>query len=106
MWLYTAPNDKMKEVLRKTVSEARAAVSKKQAEANVCMTEEIIQEALMKLKGAVTIVYPMDLPPFDPIRLEFEGKGDLSGTQVSFWWLCCVSISDMSPTGFLGGVGR
>jgi len=28
------------------------------------------------------IVYPMGLPPHDPIRLEFENTEDLSGTQV------------------------
>ena len=39
-------------------------------------------DALDKLRGAVLIVYPMNLPPYDPIRLEFEGKEDLTGTQV------------------------
>lgn len=47
------------------------------------MSEEIIGDALDKLRGAVTIVYPMNLPPYDPIRLEFEGKEELSGTQVN-----------------------
>ena len=47
------------------------------------MTDDIIRDALDKLRGAVTIVYPMSLPPHDPIRLEFEGKEDLSGTQVT-----------------------
>ena len=55
------------------------------------MSEEIIGDALDKLRGAVTIVYPMNLPPYDPIRLEFEGKEELSGTQVTngnyTWWL-------------------
>ncbi len=46
------------------------------------MSEDIIQDALDKLRGAVTIVYPMGLPPHDPIRMEFEGSEDLSGTQV------------------------
>ena len=52
------------------------------------MTDDIIGDALQKLRGAVTIVYPMGLPPYDPIRLEFEGQEDLSGTQVSgrVWW--------------------
>ena len=49
----------------------------------MCMSEDIIQDALDKLRGAVTIVYPMGLPPHDPIRMEFEGTEDLSGTQVS-----------------------
>lgn len=46
------------------------------------MTKELIRDALDKLRGAVMIVYPMQLPPYDPIRLEFEGKEDLSGSQV------------------------
>ena len=50
--------------------------------AGVCMTGDIIKDALDKLHGAVTIVYPMNLPPYDPIRMEFEGQEDLSGTQV------------------------
>ena len=50
--------------------------------ANVCMTEATIKDALDKLRGAVMIVYPMNLPPHDPIRLEFEGNEDLTGTQV------------------------
>ena len=44
------------------------------------------------LQGCVTIVYPMGLPPHDPIRMEFEGKEELEGTQVVIvvmevvWW--------------------
>ncbi len=48
------------------------------------MCEEIIRDALDKLRGAVTIVYPMNLPPYDPVRLEFEGNEDLVGTQVRY----------------------
>lgn len=91
-----APNAKMKEVLKKTVDEAKALISKKQAQANVCVTMEMVREALDQLRGAVMIVYPMGLPPHDPIRMEFENQEDLSGTQASLqvipeeeaqlWW--------------------
>ncbi|XP_048840502.1 cilia- and flagella-associated protein 298 [Brienomyrus brachyistius] len=91
-----APNEKMKEVLRKTTEEAKALVSKKQVQAGVCVTMEMVREALDMLRGAVMIVYPMGLPPHDPIRMEFENKEDLSGTQASLqvipeeeaqlWW--------------------
>lgn len=49
----------------------------------------MVKEALDQLRGAVMIVYPMGLPPHDPIRMEFENKEDLSGTQVKHlkWWL-------------------
>lgn len=54
----------------------------KQVEANICVTMEMVKDALDQLRGAVMIVYPMGLPPYDPIRMEFENKEDLSGTQV------------------------
>lgn len=54
----------------------------KQAEANVCVTMEMVKEALDQLRGAVMIVYPMGLPPHDPIQMEFEDQEDLAGTQV------------------------
>ncbi|XP_025727904.1 cilia- and flagella-associated protein 298 isoform X3 [Callorhinus ursinus] len=76
-----APNEKMKQVLKKTIEEAKAITSKKQVEAGVCVTMEMVKDALDQLRGAVMIVYPMGLPPYDPIRMEFENKEDLSGTQ-------------------------
>uniref|UniRef100_A0A3B4AWR6 Cilia and flagella associated protein 298 n=1 Tax=Periophthalmus magnuspinnatus TaxID=409849 RepID=A0A3B4AWR6_9GOBI len=91
-----APNDKMKEVLMKTVDEAKALISKKQAQANVCVIMDMVKEALDQLRGAVMIVYPMGLPPHDPIQMEMEDREDLSGTQASLqvipedecqlWW--------------------
>ncbi|XP_017273428.1 cilia- and flagella-associated protein 298 isoform X1 [Kryptolebias marmoratus] len=91
-----APNDKMKKVLMRTVEEAKALISKKQVQANVCVTVEMVKEALDQLRGAVMIVYPMGLPPHDPIRAEFDNQEDLSGTQASLqvisedecqlWW--------------------
>lgn len=91
-----APNEKMKDVLKKTMEEAKALISKKQVQANVCLTMDMVQEALDQLRGAVMIVYPMGLPPHDPIRMEFENQEDLAGTQASLqvipdeeaqlWW--------------------
>lgn len=91
-----APNERMKTVLRKTMEEAKALISKKQVLANVCVTMDMVKEALDQLRGAVTIVYPMGLPPHDPIRMELENQEDLSGTQASLqviseeeaqlWW--------------------
>ncbi|XP_034253160.1 cilia- and flagella-associated protein 298 [Thrips palmi] len=77
------PNEKMQEVLRKTIEEAKAIISKKQAQAGVPVTRNMVKEALDMLRGAVTIVYPMGLPPHDVIREEFENTEDLSGTQAS-----------------------
>jgi hypothetical protein len=54
---------------------------------NILVTEETVQDALDKLRGAMMIVYPMGLPPHEPIRQEFENKEDLSGTQVHTHYL-------------------
>lgn len=64
-------------------------------EASVCVTMEMVKDALDQLRGAVMIVYPMGLPPYDPIQMEFEDKEDLSGTQV------CVRVSSQSPSGLI-----
>ncbi len=63
-----------------------------------------MQEAIDELRGAVTIFYPMSLPPYDPIQMEFENKEDLEGTQAyldvipgdeaSIWF----SGKEMQPT--------
>lgn len=50
----------------------------------MCVTLAVVKEALDLLRGAVMIVYPMGLPPHDPIRMELEDKEDLAGTQVNF----------------------
>ncbi|XP_013382483.1 UPF0769 protein C21orf59 homolog A-like [Lingula anatina] len=79
-----APNEKMAEVLTKTMQEAKDMVSKKLAKQGVCMTQAKVKEAIDILRGAVMIVYPMNLPPHDPIRMEFENTEDLEGTQVCY----------------------
>ncbi|KAM9780545.1 cilia- and flagella-associated protein 298-like [Neosynchiropus ocellatus] len=91
-----APNDSMKQLMVKTTEEAKALISKKQVEANVCVTMNTVKESLDLLRGAAMIVYPMGLPPHDPVRMELENREDLSGTQASLevmeedecqlWW--------------------
>ena len=49
---------------------------------NIPLTHEVVKDALDQMKGAVMIVYPMGLPPHDPVRKELENTEDLSGTQV------------------------
>lgn len=59
----------------------------KQVEANICLSMELIRDALDRLRGATMIVYPMGLPPHEPIRMEFEGNIEdaTSGKQVRNW---------------------
>lgn len=78
-----APTEKMAEMMKKTTKEAKDMISKKKAEANVCVTQASVKEALDILRGAVMIVYPMNLPPHENVRLELENQEDLTGTQAS-----------------------
>uniref|UniRef100_A0A182MDV6 Uncharacterized protein n=1 Tax=Anopheles culicifacies TaxID=139723 RepID=A0A182MDV6_9DIPT len=77
------PQLKMGEVLTKAIEDAKAMISKKLTTDNKTLTQRIVQDALDLLRGAVTIVYPMQLPPHDPIRMEFSNTEDLTGTQAS-----------------------
>ncbi|KAH0956844.1 hypothetical protein HN011_011977 [Eciton burchellii] len=77
------PNEKMQEVLKRTIEDARGMTSKKLVQQEKLVTQKTVQEALDMLRGATMIVYPMGLPPHDVIRKEFENNEDLSGTQAS-----------------------
>ena len=78
-----APTKAMKEVLAKAVAEVKARVSKDNIGAGVEVTEQTIKQSLDLIKGATTIVWPMGLPPTDPVRLELENCEELQGTQES-----------------------
>ena len=60
----------------KTVAEAKAKIS---SQSNLPLTFAVIVEALDILRGAISIVYPMGLPEYDPIRMEFENREELAG---------------------------
>ncbi|ELT95417.1 hypothetical protein CAPTEDRAFT_179325 [Capitella teleta] len=107
-----APKDNMAEVLNKTIKEAKDMISNKNVQMNKCLTFAIVQEALDILRGAVTIVYPMGLPPHDPIRAEFENTEDLSGMQASqevieldraaLWWAGKEMVRGKKLCDFIG----
>ncbi|KAI6645893.1 hypothetical protein LOD99_13151 [Oopsacas minuta] len=78
-----APNEKMQDVLKRTAEESRQMVSKKLIDAGTCLTLPMVQTALDQLRGATMIVYPMGLPPHEPVDMELKGEEDLSGTQAS-----------------------
>ncbi|XP_077294626.1 cilia- and flagella-associated protein 298 isoform X3 [Arctopsyche grandis] len=77
------PPTKMQQVLTSAVENSREIISKKHCSAGSVLTQPDIARALNELKGAVAIVYPMGLPPHDPIRQELENREDLKGTQAS-----------------------
>ena len=113
-----APIEKMADLLRKTAAEAKAVVSKDKAKARQCLTQKEIDDAISSVKGAVMIVYPMGLPPYEEVRHILEGTENLAGRQASkevipdgaaqLWWAgkevsCALWINDMAV---LLSVGR
>jgi len=90
------PNDNMVKILQDTITKSKESISKKKIEEKVALTLEMVQESIDNMKGACMIVYPMGLPPHDPIQAEFENREDLSGQQASklvipefqcaLWW--------------------
>jgi len=91
-----APIEQMADVIRRTVSELEACVSKQQFENKVVLTKDMIQDNIDKVRGALMIVWPMGLPDWEPAKLIVEDDEDLTGTQDSLdvhdadtsvlWW--------------------
>lgn len=53
-----------------------------QVDVNIPLNYDVVKDAIDQMRGAVMIVYPMGLPPHDPVKQELENTEDLSGTQV------------------------
>lgn len=77
------PQKQMQEMLNKAIDDAKQMVSKHLIANNQPLTLKQVQNAIDILRGAVTICYPMQLPPHDPIFMEFTNTEDLTGTQAS-----------------------
>ncbi|KAH8305000.1 hypothetical protein KR059_001108 [Drosophila kikkawai] len=77
------PSEAMQKVLAGAITDAKAMIDRKLAKSSKYLTLKTIEEAINLLRGAVTIVYPMQLPPHDTIRMEFTNTEDLTGTQAS-----------------------
>jgi hypothetical protein len=78
-----APTEQMQQVLLKTVAEAKAAIHKDLTTKNTPLSTSTIRDVLDKLRGAVMIVYPMGLPPYDEVQAILEDDEDLAGKQAS-----------------------
>ena len=91
-----APNTQMREKLKQATVDAKALVSKKKVDSNETLTYSTVKEAIDILRGIIMIVYPMGLPPHDPVQMELNNAEDLEGTQASLdimedgktslWW--------------------
>ena len=116
-------------MLQKAVAEVKARVSRDNIKAGVEVNEQTVKESLDLLRGATSIVWPMGLPPTDPVstakivwswswsyrdqvRLELENCEDLAGTQESkmvldpakatLWFATKELLRDKQLKDFLG----
>ena len=71
-----APNKENKEkVLDRTVAEVKCRMdAEENVKGGVALTFKVVRECLDILRGAVSIVYPMGLPEYDPVRMELENR--------------------------------
>ena len=73
----------MQKILEDSTAKVLGMISGDLVKENKSLDHKVIEECLAILRGAVSIVYPMNLPEYDPIRMELEDREDLAGTQDS-----------------------
>ena len=80
-----APSKESKEkVLDRTVAEVKCRMDAEQnVKAGVALTFKVVRECIDILKGAVSIVYPMGLPEYDPVRMELENRDESVSSFIS-----------------------
>ena len=75
----------------RTVAEVKCRMDAEQnVKAGVALTFKVVRECLDILKGAVSIVYPMGLPEYDPVRMELENR-DGSPNPFHHSLLCIIN---------------
>lgn len=77
------PQANMQAILTKAIKDAQEIIDKEKVIDEIPLKFRDVQDALGVLKGAVSIVYPMQLPPHDIIQMELTNTEDLSGTQAA-----------------------
>ncbi|KAF7261045.1 hypothetical protein EG68_01681 [Paragonimus skrjabini miyazakii] len=75
--------EKMVEVLKRTVDEAKQLIGRDTVNRDRCMNKATVNEVPIMLRGALTVVYPVELPPYDPIKKELDNEEDLS--EATLW---------------------
>ena len=89
-----------RDVLERTAAEAAAKVGRENVGAGVAVTWATVKEALDQVRGALTIVYPKGVPPYEPVRMELENREELAGSQASKE-VRFFSLNSMIPLAFL-----
>lgn len=67
-------------------------VMQKQVERKTALTESMLKDKLLEVKGAVMICYPMGLPQYDPMRMILDGQD--SGPAAVRSFIRIVSLFD------------
>ncbi|GAB6027831.1 hypothetical protein CHUAL_002059 [Chamberlinius hualienensis] len=93
-----APNEKMADVIKRTVAEAESIISNENVVADISLTKEKINDIFEMLSGAVRVVYPQGLPNYEPSQQLLDGikylddvkelplKEILSAETTELWW--------------------
>jgi hypothetical protein len=73
----------LKETIDRVCRDAELSVDKAMVTNRQAITQELLDEKLANISGAVTMAYPMGLPEWDPVRLALEGEDGLGGTAAA-----------------------
>jgi len=97
------PAEELADVIRRTVADAEEAISKRQFENKVEFTQELLQDHVDKIRGALMIAYPMGLPDWEPARQvtcpqDEHRTRDWLSDALGVFGLLCVALLD-SETG-------
>jgi len=69
------------ETFERVCADAEAAMHIEQVQRRIATTQDILQEKLDNMRGAVMMAFPMGLPSWDTVQLLLEGVEGLDGTQ-------------------------
>mmetsp|Transcript_15938 Transcript_15938/g.41217 ORF Transcript_15938/g.41217 Transcript_15938/m.41217 type:complete len:226 (+) Transcript_15938:388-1065(+) len=107
-----APVEEMARIIAKTSEDAKRLISKEQVQMKQLTTRKLLLDAVDAIKGAVMIVFPMGLPPYDTVRQILEEKEDLGGSaagleiidpeNASVWWASKELTRDKTLADFVG----
>ena len=76
------PGPQLAETLDRVCADAEAVLGMSLVKQRQAISEEILDDKLANMQGAVMMAYPMGLPQFDPAKLALEGDEGLDGVAV------------------------
>ncbi|KAJ3092581.1 hypothetical protein HK102_005350, partial [Quaeritorhiza haematococci] len=104
-----APIEESADIIRKTLTNARTLLGPEQIAAGKFLELDALREALANIRGAITIVYPMGLPSWDPVQeLLSIGEGDVVDVEMldpkdaTIWWASKELLPVKSLSDYVG----